>query len=181
MHGKGNDLTDHGWFQGDKPRTEDEARFLSRLSELASGWSVSGLLPEASGCLSVLTPLFVNIEHPSLRGEFGLTELQVGYWPPTSSGLRLEGEWGNDYLLDNGGDGTDLRIQGVSAEPEFFAEAAATWLKAQLLRPIERLDWMKGNRVVATRIRLAGGGQTLARRGSWLRTRREPDRTTRLN
>ncbi len=174
-------MTDGGWFQGDEPRSEDEARFLARLRELAPGWSVSGLLPEGSGCLAVLTPLFVNVQHPSLWDGFGLTELQVGYWPPASSGLRLEGEWGNEYLLDNGGDDTDLRIQGVSAEPEFFAEAAATWLEAQLLRPIERLDWMKGDRVVATRVRLAGGGQTLAKRGSWLGTRRRADRTARLN
>lgn len=174
-------MTDAGWFSGDEPRTDDEARFLARLRELASGWPVPGLGPEATWCLTALVPLLVAVDSPSLAGEVGLTSLHVGYWPPTPQGLRLEGEWGDDHLLDNGGSETDLRIQGVSGEPEFFADATAAWLATQLLRPIDRMDWLHGDRVVATRIRLGGGGQTLVRRGSWLRTRRDPDRTTRLN
>ena len=174
-------MTEGDWFQGDEPRSDDEVRFLARLRGLADGWHLPGLPPERTGCLAVLTPLLVTVEHPSLRGGFGLTELQVGYWPPKPTGLRLEGEWGDEYLLDNGGDLTDLRIEGVSAEPEYFAEAAANWLRAQLLRPIERLEWSKGDRIVATRIRIAEGGQTLASRGSWFRTRRRADRMARLN
>lgn len=172
---------DAGWFQGDKPRSEDEARFLARLRGLAADWTASGLLPAGTGCLTALTPLLVTVEHPLLREGSGLTELQVGYWPPSASGIRLQGEWGNEYLLDNEGDPTDLRVEGVSAEPEFFAETAASWLEAQLQRPIERLDWVKGGHTVATRVRLAEGGQTLTSRGSWFRTRRRADRVTRLN
>ena len=117
---------------------------------------------------------------PSLAGEVGLTSLHVGYWPTTAHGLRLQGEWGDSHLLDSGDD-TDLRIQGISGQPEFFADARATWLAMQLLGPIDPMEWVNGDRVVANRIRLGGRGQTLGRRGSWLRTRREPDRTTRLN
>lgn len=181
LHGKADHVTGAGWFSGDEPRTDDERRFLARLGELASGWAVAGVGPEATWCLTALVPLLVAVDIPALRGEVGLTSLQVGYWPPTSYAVRLEGEWGDGHLLDNGGDATHLRIQGVSGEPELFADAAATWLATQLLRPIDRMDWVRGDRVVATRIRLAGGGRTLVRTGSWLRTRRDPDRTTRLN
>lgn len=174
-------MTGGDWFRGAEPRSEDEARFLARLRELADGWQVPGLLPEGSAYLAVLTPLVATVEHPLLRGGFGLTQLQVGYWPPSPSEMRLEGQWGDDHLLDNGGDATDLHIVGVSGEPEFFAEAAASWLLAQLVRPIERLDWIKGDRIVATQIRIAEGGQTLSSRGSWFRTRRQADRTARLD
>ena len=181
MHEKAGQVTDAGWFSGDEPRTDDEVRFLARLRDLASGWPVAGLSPDATWCLTALVPLLVAVDCPSLAGEVGLTSLHVGYWPPTAHGLRLEGEWGDSHLLDNDGNDTDLRIQGISGEPEFFADATATWLATQLLRPIDRMEWVNGDRVVATRIRLGGGGQTLVRRGSWLRTRLEPDRTTRLN
>jgi hypothetical protein len=174
-------VTDAGWFSGDEPRTDDEVRFLARLRDLASGWYVAELSPDATWCLTALVPLLVAVDCPSLAGEIGLTSLHVGYWPPTAHGLRLQGEWGDSHLLDNGGDDTDLRIQGISGEPEFFADATAKFLATQLLRPIDRMEWVNGDRVVATRIRLGGGGQTLGRRGSSLRTRREPDRTTRLN
>ena len=170
-----------GWFLGDEARTKDEARFLARLRERASAWSVLGVRPDASWCHAVFVPLVVGVDHPCLADQGGLTSLQVGYWPPTSMGLRLEGEWGDHHLLDNGGDDTDLRVQGLPGEPEFFADSAAMWLETQLLRKIDRMEWLDGERVAASRIRLADGGQTLARRGSWLRTRRHPDRTTRLN
>ena len=169
------------WFPGDAPRTEDEARFVARLRERASAWGAYGIQPDVSWCHAVFVPLVVGVDHPYLVGQGGLTSIQVGYWPPTSKGLRLEGEWGDDHLLDNGGDDTDLRVQGIPGEPEFFATAAVTWIETQLLRKIERLEWLDGERVAASRIRLADGEQTVARRGSWLRTRRKPDRTSRLN
>jgi len=181
LHEKAGQVTEAGWFSGDEPRTDDEVHFLARLGDLATGWPVAGLSPDATWCLTALVPLLVAVDCPSLAGEVGLTSLHVGYWPPTAHGPRLQGEWGDGHLLDNGGDDTDLRIQGISGEPEFFADATATWLATQLLRPIDRMEWVNGDRVVATRIRLGGGGQTLVRRGPWLRTRREPDRTTRLN
>lgn len=177
---KADQVTDAVWFEGDAPRTDDEVRFLARLRELASGWIVAGLGPDATSCLTVLVPILVLVDIPALAGEVGLTSLHVGYWPP-EHGLRLEGEWGDNHLLDNGGDDFDLRIGGISEEPEFFAEAAAMWLATQLLRPIDRMDWVSGDRIVATRARLSDDGKTLVRRGSWFRTRREPDRTTRLN
>ncbi|WP_157606370.1 hypothetical protein [Phycicoccus sp. Soil802] len=173
-------VTAASWFPGDEGRTHDEARFLARLRELAPGWAVAGLGPERTWCLTALVPLLVVVDCPLLAGEVGLTSLHVGYWPPTPHGLRLQGEWGDNHLLDNGGDDTDLEIQGISGEPESFADTAGIWLATQLLRPMERMEWVRGERVVAAKIRLIGG-QTLVRRGSWLRTRREPDRTTRLN
>lgn len=181
LRGRAHLVTDGGWFSGDEPRTDDEARFLARLRELAPDWPVAGLVPDGTWCSTGMVPLFVAVDCPSLAGEVGLTSLHVGYWPPTGHGLRLQGEWGDAYLLDNGGDDTDLHIQGVPAKPEFFADAAGTWLATQLLRPINRLEWVKGNRVVAMRVQLGDAGKTLVRRGSSLRTRRRPDATIRLN
>ncbi len=167
------------WFAGDQPRTVDEKRFLARLRVRASAWTVSGLTPEASSCLAVMIPLIVDVAHPFLARESGLTRVEVGYWPPTRAGVRLEGEWGDGHLLDNGGDGTDLRIQGLDGDPEFFADAAAAWISAQLLRPLERLDWGPAGHVHASEIRLVDG-QTLVHEGRWFRRRGRPDRVTRL-
>lgn len=86
------EVTDREWFPGEEPRSEDKTRFLVHLRRLAASWTVPGLTPKASGCLTVLTPLLISVRHPALTGGPALTELQVGYWPPTSKGLRLEGE-----------------------------------------------------------------------------------------
>lgn len=146
-------------------------------------WDVERLEPDASQAPSIVETLILVVEHPSLAGLDGLTSVQVGYRPPdTEVGIRLQGEWGDGHLLDNGGDNTDLWVQGVLAEPEDFAQLAATWMERQLRRPLERLEWMDGDRVVASRVRLTNGGQILVRKGAWVRTiRRGPDRVTRLN
>jgi hypothetical protein len=174
---------EHGeaWFAGDW-RSEDERRFLHALRMRAASWDIEGLKPAASQTLGVMVTLIVVVEDPRLEGLDGLTSVQVGYRPPEAEvGVRLQGEWGDDYLLDNGGDDTDLWVQGVAAEPEDFAQMAASWMERQLRRPLERLAWLDGDRVVASRVRLAEGGQTLVREGSWLRTiRRDPDQVTRL-
>jgi len=170
------------WFSEARPRTEDEERFLTRLRERASAWQVPGLSPDASYCDDGLVPLVAMVDHPILVSEGYQASVQVGYWPIGSKGLvRLEGELGFDLLLDGPLDDYDLLIQGVWGEPEFFADAAATWIQQELRRPLERLEWLDGQRVAASRIRLADSGQKLVRRGSWLRTRRAPDRTSRLN
>ena len=57
-------MTDGSWFSGDEPRT-DEVRFLARLRDLASGWPVAGLSPDATWCLTALVPLFVAVDCPS--------------------------------------------------------------------------------------------------------------------
>ena len=114
------------WLPGDQPRTEDEARFLAHLRERASAWSVPGLRPDRSWCLAALVPLLVGVDHPCLSGEVGLTSLHVGYWLPTSNGLRLQGEWGDDHLLDNGGDDTALPVQGSPGDPGYLPGEAAT-------------------------------------------------------
>jgi hypothetical protein len=170
-----------GWFGGDLPRTEDESRFLSRLRNRVLAWDSAVVDSSDSWCIAKLVPLVVGIEHARLSTEGALTCIQVGYWPPASGAIRLEGEWGDSHLLDNGGGGGDLRVQGIAADPEFFADLASDWIESQLRRPIERLEWFRGERVAASRIRLADTGQVLARRGSRLQTRRPPDRTTRLD
>ena len=168
------------WFTGDEPRTEDEARFLDRLRVRAVDWDVPGLDPSASWCLAKLVCLLVVVPSPSLVGLNGLHSIQVGYYP-AGKVLRLEGEWGEDHLLDNGGDERDLRVDGVAADPEWFADLSADWIGQQLLRPLVRAEWLDGSSVVATQTRLDDTGFVLSRSGSWFKMRREPDRMIRLN
>ena len=168
------------WFTGDAPRTEDEARFLTRVRERSVTWAVPGLESAASWSLAKLVCLLLVVASPSLDGLKGLHSVQVGYYPPGNP-LRLEGEWGDDHLLDNGGDEHDLRLAGVEGEPEWFADIAADWMQRQLLRPLERREWLDGSTVVAQQTRLSDSGFLLARSGSRFRSRRAPDRTLRLN
>ena len=168
------------WFTGDEPRNDDEARFLDRIRTRAVDWEVPGLDPSASWCLARLACLLVVVPSPSLAGLDGLHSIQVGYYPAGKL-LRLEGEWGEDHLLDNGGDERDLRVEGVEAEPEWFADLSADWIGQQFLRPLERREWLDGSRVVAAQTRLGDTGFVLSRSGSWFKSRKEPDQAVRLN
>jgi len=168
------------WFGGDDPRTEDETRFLARLREHAGGWAARGVVPGDTWCLASMVPLLVVVPHPSLQGRRGLTTLQVGFLPPESGSQRLLGEWGSDYLLDAGGDDTDLSVEGVAGPAELFADLAASWVDTQLGQAMELLEWRRRDRVVASRIRLTDPGKVLVSEGPWRRTRRAPDRRVRL-
>jgi hypothetical protein len=168
------------WFTGDEPRTDDEARFLDRLRVRAVDWVVPGLDHSTSWCLAKLACLLVVVPSPSLIGLNGLHSIQVGYYPAGKL-LRLEGEWGEDHLLDSGGDERDLRIHGVEADPEWFVDVSADWIGQQLLRPLVQEEWLVGSSVVASQTRLDDTGFVLSRSGSWLRMRKEPDRKIRLN
>ena len=163
------------WFSDAEPRNDAEAGYLATLRELVSGWDVAGLRPEHTSVLTVLTPLHLTVELAGLPGDI---TLQVGYWQTDPYGPGLEGEWGDDHLLDSHVNGVDgLAVQGLAASPDQFATWTAEWLLAQLRRPVERLEWLGcDGAVVATRWRLPDTGHVLKRQGRPFVSRRPPDR-----
>lgn len=152
---------DEGWFQGDEPRHDDEARFLAAMRAAAAQ---GGLGDVTAGSTSVMAltgfiPMLLRVEVPGLPP--ALANLQVGYMRDDAYVDRLVGEWGDQYLLDNHGRyPDDLSVEGVDARPEEHARFAVGWLRRQLLRPIDRLDWC----VVTAPSARSGASRTRARR-----------------
>jgi hypothetical protein len=123
--------------QGDAPRTDDETAFLARVRAPGWEWATLGLIPEDTNVLAVMVPLLVvvNLRHIPK----GFNQLQVGYWPPDRCEPTLQAEWGDGYLLDNGGHSDELEV-GPKLGPITAADQAAQWLRAQLQRSITRED-----------------------------------------
>jgi hypothetical protein len=165
------------WFDGAVPRSDDEAVFLATLRVEAARWGLD-VLPEHTSSLTVLVPLYVDIDVPGLPiGTDKKTILQGGYWASGPAGLALQAEWGDDHLLDAGGNDDDLRMGGVTLSPVEAAMTLANWFSTQLRRPIERAEWVDADgTVVASHWRLADTGRSLAAAGSWLRRRSVPTR-----
>ncbi len=87
----------------------------------------------------------------------------------------MEGQWGNGYVLDNHDrDGYNLEVTGLDESPETFGGFAARWLERQLLRPVERRDWMRNGQVRYSRWCLSDTGEVLASSGGLLRHPRTP-------
>ena len=168
------------WFTGAAPRNDTEARYLATLQSLAATWDIGGLRPEHTSVLTVMTPLHMTVELVGLPAD---VTLQVGYWLEAPHGPGLEGEWGDNHLLDNHVYGADgLTVQGLTASPEQFATWTADWLLAQLRRPVERLDWAGPDGTVTSQWRLADTGLSLTWQGTrrWRRRRQPPDRVQRV-
>lgn len=170
------------WFGGDDPRSDAEAEFLDAMRGRSADWEAAGLAPVCTATLAVLVPLHLQVDLPGVPSQ--LANLQIGLWPdPRPDGTRVEGEWGNRYLLDGG----TPRFENAdpSARPRELADAAAAWLLGQLARPVEVAEWcgVTGD-VVATRWTLADDGELLAatgwRTGRLMRRRRPPDRVRRV-
>ena len=111
-------------------------------------------------------------------------ELQIAYWQQPPMGHAVEGMWSGDgaVLDDKRYDHDGLAVLGVDGDPEFFASLAGCWLAHQLRRPIERLDWMVGNTLVASRWRLADTGAVVSGKGAswWRAIKRAPTAVTRI-
>lgn len=167
------------WFDGASPRGDQVAEFLSALRAEAARWDLD-VLPGHTSALTVLTPLYVDVDVPGLPvGTNKWTVLQGGYWARGPAGLVLQAEWGDSHLLDAGGDDEDLRIGGLAIGPAEAAALLASWFSAQLRRPVQRADWLDAaDTVVASRWRLLDTGRTLAVTGPWRRRRRPPTRAS---
>lgn len=168
------------WFTGGDPRDEREQTFLDTGRDLASSWAVPGVLPEHTSSGTFIRPLFLTVDVPGLPAT--LANLQVGYWPPSAGpfGHALEGEWGDDLVLDNHVYGREgLTVFGLDASPEEFGTWAVKWLQRQLLRPLERREWLDDSgHVAATRYVFTDTDFVLRESGFsvFRKFRRPPDR-----
>lgn len=168
------------WFAGGEPRDEAEHAFLATWRARAGMWAVADLQPSHTSVTTAIDPLLVSVDRIA-----GLPEdqsLQVGFWQTDPYGPALEGEWGDRYLLDNHVYGRDgLTVLGLRASPEQFANWTASWLEAQLMRPVDWLQWLNSRgTVVATRWRLVGSDFVLKSQGRPGLRRRPPDRVERV-
>lgn len=167
------------WFEGGEPRSPDETRFLERLRREAALWPSLGIRQQDTDVLTVLTPLYVGICLPELpSGSGNLTTLQAGYWTGGSTGLVLQAEWGDTYLLEGSNSEDSIRLGGTELHPEDAAELLAQWFASQLCRPVERAEWLGAQgAIIANEWRLTDTGQALATSGSWRQRRRPPNHT----
>lgn len=165
------------WFEGATPRSEAEAEFLAALRTHAANWQLD-VRPQHTGALASMAPLYVDVEVPGLpQGNNKTTVLQGGYWTTSPTELVLQAEWGDTYLLDNGGHDDDLSVGGVRIGAAEAAAIMANWFDTHLRRPVQRAEWIGDDgRVLATDWRLTDTGRRLATEGSWLRRRRAPTR-----
>jgi hypothetical protein len=168
-------------FQGGSPRTPEEEEFLRGLASGIDGWTVEDVQPESFMVLDVLVPLVVTLDVPGIELRSGSCTLQVGYWHDGPDGRVLEGEWGNELILDSHVyDADGLTVIGLTEAPATYGTLAARWLERQLLRPVERLDWFRGDEIRTSSWRLADSGRTIAGSGGWRLPGLPPSRRTKI-
>lgn len=171
-----------GQLDGDLPRTPEEANFLSGLTRGVSAWSLPGVQLGSFTVVARMIPIVVTLNVPGIDVSHGTCTLQIGYWNDGPYGRALEGEWGDSHLLDNHVyDGDGLTVFGLDEAPETYGTFAAGWLQRQLQRPVERVDWLRGEQVQESVWRLADSGKTIARMGwSVRRPGKAPSRIQRV-
>lgn len=148
-------------LNGDSPRSDEQAGFLAAFADRVAGWTLEDISPKSFRVIT-LVPLIVVVDVPGISAPPGKCTLQVGYWTDGPYGTAVEGQWGDDHLLDDHTYSSDgLTVIGLDAAPEVFALFAAGWLHRQLLRPVHRHGWLKGGKVVASRWQLGDSGLVL--------------------
>ncbi|WP_418606592.1 hypothetical protein [Georgenia sp. SUBG003] len=72
----------------------------------------------------------------------GHCTLQIGYWDDGRGCRALQGEWGDEYLLDNHEYTNDgLTVFGLQEEPGTYGTLAAKWLERSTGdQPVRRID-----------------------------------------
>lgn len=168
-------------FQGDSPRTPDEEEFLRGLASGIEEWSIADAQVESFTVLARLVPLVVTLDVPGIDIRSDTCTLQVGYWHDGPDGRVLEGEWGNELILDSHVyDADGLTVIGLAEAPRTYGTFAAGWLERQLLRPVERLDWLRRDQIRTTTWRLMDSGATIAGSGGWRIPGMPPSRRNRV-
>ena len=155
-----------GQFDGDPPRTPDEAEFLGGIAHGVSAWSLPDVQLGSFKVFAGIKPIVVTLDVPGIDVPPGKCTLQIGYWLDGPYGRALEGEWGDDHILDSHVyDGEGLTVFGLDEAPETYGTFAADWRRRQLGRPVKRLDWLRGEQIRESAWRLADSGKTIARMG----------------
>jgi hypothetical protein len=108
--------------------------------------------------------LVVMTDVPGVEVPPGRCTLQIGYWEDDRGCRALQGEWGDEYLLDNHEYSNDrLTAFGLHEEPDTYGTLAAKWLERQLQRPVDRQDWLRNGTVVRSRWVLPDTGKRVSR------------------
>lgn len=168
-------------LQGDSPRTPEDEEFLRGLATGIEDWSSADVQLESFTVHAALVPLVVTFDVPGIEFQSGVLILQVGYWHDGPDGRVLKGKWCNQSILDSHVYDTDgPTVIGLAESPRTYGTFAAGWLERQLMRPVERLDWLRGDQIRAAIWRLAESGENLGGAGRWRLLGKPPGRKLRV-
>ncbi|MEX5237310.1 hypothetical protein [Kocuria arenosa] len=169
-------------FSGDAPRTSSEQVFLDTLAAHIANWVAPDVRADSFEVITGMHPLVVMAEVPDVAVSPGKCTLQIGYWDDGHGCRALEGEWGDDYLLDSHEYSSDgLTVFGLHEEPAVYGVLAGKWLERQLQRRVDRQDWVRKGTLVRSRWVLPDTGKRVAQTVNTNRfVRGAPDRVTRV-
>lgn len=169
-------------LMGDAPRTDAEGEFLHAFAAYIAHWVVPDVSPASFQVIAAMHPLMVMTNVPEVSVPPGQCTLQIGYWDDGRGCRALQGEWGDDLLLDSHVYSSDgLTVFGLYEEPSTYGMLAAKWLERQLQRPVDRQDWLREGTVVRSRWVLPDTGKRIAQTVDkvWF-LRGAPERITRV-
>lgn len=169
-------------FRGDDPRTSSEQEFLQALAAYITDWAVPGMPAQSFEVFARMHPLVVMTQVPGVDVPAGRCTLQIGYWDDRPGCRALEGEWGDDLLLDSHVYSSDgLTVFGLHEESGAYGTLAGKWLERQLQRRVDRQDWIRKDKLVRSRWVLPDTGMRVAQTidTNWF-VRGAPDRVTRV-
>lgn len=87
-------------LNGDSPRSDEEAAFLAAFADHVAGWPFEDISLKSFQVIT-LVPLILVVNVPGLSASQGQCTLQIGYWTDGPYGTAMEGQWGDDHLLDD--------------------------------------------------------------------------------
>ncbi|MEX5265269.1 hypothetical protein RF640_14715 [Kocuria sp. CPCC 205231] len=150
-------------FSGDTSRTSGEQAFLDALAAHIDNWAIPGVPADSFEVIAQIHPLVVMTEVPNVAVPPGQCTLQIGYWDDGQGCRALEGEWGDDLLLDSHVYSRDgLTVFGLCEEPATYGALAGKWLECQLQRRVDRQDWIRNGKIVRSRWVLPDTGKRIA-------------------
>lgn len=178
----GEAMTSVNPFRGDDSRTSGEQEFLEALAAYITDWVILGVSAQSFEVVAQVHPLVVMTQVPGVDVPAERCTLQIGYWDDHQGRRALEGEWGDEYLLDSHVYSSDgLTVFGLHEEPGTYGTLAGKWLERQLLRRVDRQDWIRKGTLIRSRWVLPDTGMRVAQtiNTNWF-IRGAPDRVTRV-
>ena len=151
------------WFDGDG-RTDAERRFLAALRDRAQSWHQLGITPDHTQAWTDRADLYVHVDVDDRDQRCIIGTLRVDF-----DGTRVTGHWGAADFCDTiDPSAPDSFGTPTLGSPEEAADRAASWLKEQLRRPIERREWRQGEVITRCDWVLADTDRPLCRSGQGL-------------
>src|SRR5687767_8093678 len=87
-------------LNGDSPRSDEQAGFLAAFADRVGGWNFEGNFPQLFR-VHTLGAVIGGVGGSGISAPPGKCTLQVGYWTDGPYGTAVEGQWGDDHLLDD--------------------------------------------------------------------------------